>query len=138
MGTWVRHGKVLHHAQTRSRETSEIVHFDGLVHRFRIAEEELERATIRELSLRLELDDGRTLTLHPKLQKTEPTKQQREDFVTELYANDEIEVTFELPSNLKASQVVRSIFTITGYYERYVNLLLSAATSRTDVGGRSE
>ena len=90
------------------------------------------------MSLRLELDDGRTLTLHPKLQKTELTKQQREDFVTELYANDEIEVTFELPSNLKASQVVRSIFTITGYYERYVNLLLSAATSRTDVGGRSE
>ena len=49
------------------------MHFDGLVHRFRIAEEELERATIRELSLQLELDDGRMLTLHPKLQKKELT-----------------------------------------------------------------
>jgi hypothetical protein len=136
--TWVRHGKVLHQAQTRPREASEIVHFDGLVHRFLIAEEELERATIRELSLQLELDDGRMLALHPKLQKKELTTQQIDEFVTELYANDEIEVTFELPSNLNASQVARSIFTVTGYYERYVNLLMSAATSRTDVGGRSE
>ncbi len=66
--TWIRHGKVLHQAQTRVREASETVQFGGLVHRFRIAEEELERATIRQVSLRLELNDGRTLTLQPEPQ----------------------------------------------------------------------
>ena len=130
---WIRYGKVLHQAQTRVREASETVQFDGLVDRFRIAEEELERATIRQASLRLELDDGRTLTLRPEPQPVEQAAQQAADLVTELYANDEIEITFALPADLDAERVVHSWFTVSGYYDRYA-ALLSAAMDKARAG----
>ncbi len=133
--TWIRHGKVLHQAQTRVREASETVQFGGLVHRFRIAEEELERATIRQVSLRLELNDGRTLTLQPEPQSAGQAAQQAADLVAELYANDEIEITFALPADLDAAQVIRSSFTVSGHYDRYAALLVSAAMARVRAGG---
>jgi hypothetical protein len=128
--TWIRRGKVLHQAQTRVRATSETVQFDGLVDRFRIAEEELERATIRQASLRLELDDGRTLTLRPKPQPVEQAAQQAAELVAELYANEEIEITFALPADLDAERVIRSWFTVSGYYDRYAALLMNVATDK--------
>jgi hypothetical protein len=133
--TWIRHGKVLHQAQTRIRDASETVQFNGLVHRFRIAEEELERATIRQVSLRLELTDGRTLTLHPEPQPGGQTAQQAAELVAELYANEEIEITFALPVDLDTAQVIHSSFTVSGYYDRYAGLLVSATTARARVGG---
>jgi hypothetical protein len=135
--TWIRYGKVLHQAQTRVREASETVQFDGLVHRFRIAEEELERATIRQVSLRLELNDGRTLTLRPEAQSAGQAAQQTADVVAQLYANDEIEITFALPADLDDTQVIRSSFTVLGYYERYTELLVSAAMARARASGNS-
>jgi hypothetical protein len=133
--TWIRHGKVLHQAQTHVREASETVQFDGLVHRFRIAEEELERATIRQVSLRLELNDGRTITLQPEPQPAGQAVLPAADLVAELYANDEIEITFALPADLDAAQVIRSSFTVSGYYDRYAALLVSAAVARARAGG---
>jgi hypothetical protein len=133
--TWIRHGKVLHQAQTRVREASETMQFNGLVHRFRIAEEELERATIRQVSLQLELNDGRTLTLQPEPQPAGRAAQQAAALIAELYANDEIEITFVLPTDLDAVQVIRSSFTVAGYYDRYAALLVSAAMARARVGG---
>jgi hypothetical protein len=119
--TWIRHGKVLHLAQTPVRETNETVQFDGLVNRFRIAEEELERATIRKVSLQLELNDGRLLELQPG-----QSAQQTAELVAELYANDEIEITFEVPADLDTAQVVHSSFAVSGYYDRYAALLVNA------------
>lgn len=133
--TWIRHGKVLHQAQTRVREASETVQFDGLVDRFRIAEEELERATIRQVSLRLELNGGRTLTLQREPQPAGQVAQQAADLVAELYANDEIEITFALPADLDAAQVIRSSFTVSGYYDRYAALLVSAVKVRARAVG---
>ncbi|WP_316227167.1 MULTISPECIES: hypothetical protein [unclassified Bradyrhizobium] len=123
--TWLRHGKVLHEAQTRIHEASETVQFDGLVHRFRIVEEELERATIRQLSLRLDLNDGRVLVLQPEPLPVGRTTQPAE-LIAALYANDEIEISFALPSDLDTAQVIHSSFTVTGYYDRYAALLVSA------------
>jgi hypothetical protein len=134
-GTWVRHGKVLHQAQTQVREGSESVQFDGLVHRFRIVEEELERAIIRQASLQLQLSDGHILTLYPQLRSGKHPGQDAAESLTELYANDEIEITFALPVDLDPSHVVQSAFTITGYYDRYATLLLSAAGGRTKLDG---
>jgi hypothetical protein len=134
---WIRHGKVLHQAQTHVREASETVQFDGLVHRFRIAEEELERATIRQVSLRLELNDGRTLTLQLEPEAAGQAARQGVDLVAELYANDEIEITFALPADLDAMQVISSSFTVSGYYERYTELLVSAAMARARASGNS-
>jgi hypothetical protein len=116
--TWFRHGKIIHQAQSRVSEQSEIVTFTGFVHRFRIAEEELERATIGGVTLRLELVDGRVLTLPPT------SVPLAAGAAVELYANDEIEIDFVLPADLKAGDVVRSQLTVTGYYDRYPALLL--------------
>lgn len=132
--TWIRHGKVLHKAQTNVREARETVQFNGLVHRFRIAEEELERATIRQMSLWLELDDGRTLALRPEAQLVGHAAQHAADFVAELYANDEIEIRFTLPEDLDAAKVIRSSFTVSGYYDRYPALLVSTAMGKVHVG----
>jgi hypothetical protein len=128
--TWIRHGKVLHQAQTSMREASETLQFEGLVHRFRIAEEELERATIRQVLLRLDLSDGRALMLRPEPQPAEQDAPQAADHVAELYANDEIEFTFALPADLDAAQVIRSSFTVSGYYDRYSALLASTPMTR--------
>jgi hypothetical protein len=55
---WLRHGKILHQAGTRTDEETETVSFEGFVHRFRIAEEELERATVSGVKLIIEIKNG--------------------------------------------------------------------------------
>jgi hypothetical protein len=133
--TWIRHGKVLHEAQRALREGSETVQFDGLVNRYRIAEEELERATIRHVSLQLELHNGRILTLAP--QELNETAQNVTDVFAEVYANDNIDVTFALPTGIDGTQVKSSSFTVSGYYDRYSELLSTAMVRRRFVTGVS-
>lgn len=116
--TWFRYGKIFHQAQTRANWQSETITFDGFVHRFRLAEEELERATISNVKLTIELSDGTVQTLlpddiHPSAGST-----------VALYANDELELNFTLPGNLKETDVARSRLTLTGYYVRYPALLI--------------
>jgi hypothetical protein len=118
--TWVRYGKIIHQAQTPLRRATETISFRGLLLRFLIVEEELERATIAGVELHLDLTDGRTLTLLPdgSPQKTNNAG------VIELYANEEIEIVFSLPPDLKPDDVVRSRLSVTGHYERYPALLI--------------
>ena len=122
--TWIRHGKIIHQAQSRVSEQSETVAFEGFVNRFRIAEEELERATIDGMVLKLEFADGDTLSLLP----ARATLGVGEGI--ELFANEEIEIDFALPPDRRASDVVRSQLIVTGYYDRYAALLLSRLESR--------
>jgi hypothetical protein len=89
--------------------------------RFRIAEEELERATIGGLTLSLELTGGRSLALLPDAAALRRADNRN---AVELYANEEIEVSFSLPPHVEPGEVVRSRFTVTGYYDRYPALLL--------------
>ncbi len=121
--TWIRHGKVIHAAQTRARAASETIAFAGLVRRFRLAEEELERATISHVRLQLQLVNGRTLSLLPH----ETGALDRP--LALLHANDAVEIAFAPPAGIKPEEVVRSLFTVTGYYDRY-SALLVAATGR--------
>jgi hypothetical protein len=102
-----------------------------------VAEEELERATIRQVSLRLELNDGRTLTLQLQLEPQPAGRAAQQAAVAEPYANDEIEIRFALPADLEATQVIRSSLTVSGYYDRYAALLVSAAMARARAGGNS-
>jgi hypothetical protein len=117
-GLWFRHGKVLHEAGSGTNEQAESVTFDGFVHRFRIAEEEIERATISGVKLIVEFKNGNSLTLLPESGALAAAK------TIALYANDEIDINFALPEDLKDSDVARSRLTITGYYDRYPALLL--------------
>lgn len=119
--TWLRHGKVIYKAQSRARIDSETISFNGLIRRFRLAEEELERATITKVHLRLDLVDGRTLVLLP-----EGPSATSDEPLAVLYANDEAEIDFALPVGLQPEQVARSSLTLTGYYDRYAALLVSA------------
>ena len=116
--TWVRRGKIIHQARTWSNRSSETISFDGFVGRFRIAEEELERATISDVRLTVELADGGSLTLAPDVGPPSADKS------VELYANDEVEFNFALPENLRESDVTRSRLTVSGYYDRYPALIL--------------
>lgn len=115
---WFRHGKILHQADSPTNEQTESVAFDGFVHRFRIAEEELERATISGVRLTIELTNGNILTLPPE--SVSPTAGK----TIALYANDEIDINFVLPENVKDSDVVLSRLTVSGYYDRYPTLIL--------------
>ncbi|MEY9234054.1 hypothetical protein ABIF68_002501 [Bradyrhizobium japonicum] len=117
--TWARHGRIIHQAESRSNEQSETITFDGLVHRFRIAEEELERATITNLRLEIQLSDGSMLSLLPD----GPFADHRR--AIELHANDEAEINFRLPEGVTYDRVLSSRLTITGYYDRYSALLIS-------------
>jgi hypothetical protein len=117
--TWFRHGKIIHQALTRANRQSEAITFDGFTNRFRIAEEELEHATISDVKLTIELTDGNTLILQPDDMLLTAEKS------IELYANDEVEFNFTLPANLLESDVVHSRLNVTGYYDRYPMLFLS-------------
>ena len=119
--TWIRHGKVIHRADTRDHQMSETVEFDGLADRFRIAEEELERATLDAVDLELELASGLRLKLLPENKVLHTI----DGDGLELFANEEVEIAFPLPVDLKPDEVIRSRLTITGYYDRYPSLLLS-------------
>jgi hypothetical protein len=116
---WIRHGKVIHQADTRDHQMSETVEFDGLVHRFRIVEEELERATLDAVNLELELASGFKITLLPENKMLHVI----DGDALELLANEEVEIVFPLPGDLNHDEVVRSRLTITGYYDRYPTLL---------------
>jgi hypothetical protein len=120
-GDWIRFGKVIHKAQGRDQMLSETIEFSGLAYRFRIVEEELERAVIDAIHLQVHLADGRTLKLIP----TQPQLRSVDGSVVELFAMDDISIAFALPDDLLPSQVVRSAVTITGYYDRYPAMLVS-------------
>jgi hypothetical protein len=126
---WIRHGKVLHQAQRSLREGSETVQFNGLVDRFRIAEEELEQATIRSVALQLELHDGRMVTLAPQEGERHTLRNITQAFA-ELSANDDVDITFALPATIDRTQVKTSSFTVSGYYARYSELLSRAMARR--------
>jgi len=116
---WIRHGKIIHQARSRTARMSESIEFAGLITRFRVVEEELERATIDQMILRLQLKDGNTLVLRP-----EPASlREIDDHSVELYANDELEIDFPLPPGLASEEVVRTILTVAGHYDRYPALL---------------
>ena len=117
---WLRHGKIIHSAESMGNKTSETTSFKGFVGNFKIAEEEIEVATIDAVTLELDLHDGLKRLLvsdHRALVKID-------DLFVELFANDEIIVNFSLPQDLKPADVTKSNLTITGYYDRYPSLLV--------------
>lgn len=125
---WVKHGKVLHKAQGKAKQQTEIVRFEGFVPKFVLSEEELEVARIRDVRVSIELDDG---TVHwPEL-----TVAGREDRSAigpfELYADEEIELALALPSGVAPARVRETRFAVTGYYDRYSALLVAAARGAT-------
>jgi hypothetical protein len=112
---WVDHQKVLHHANTAERETTDVLKFDGLRTRFKIIEKESELAWIDWAALEIELASGERRMIASKL----PKLATRDFSYLNLSFGDEVELGFALPAGIEQRNVVRSALHVTGYYERY-------------------
>ena len=111
---WVNHGKVIHTAEGAGREATERVAFDGLVTRFRLAEDEPEEAYIRDVSLEVFLADGTTMQFAPT---TRGFARERHGYY-HIRAFSHREFSFAVPEEKKRA-VVRSTLSVTGYYDRH-------------------
>jgi hypothetical protein len=123
---WVNHGKVLHKGQGKPHEYSETKTFEGFRARFRLEEREPEIAYIDHAELVVALKNGETLALKPDQAKLAA----RDGNYLELMWGDGAELVFALPQGVAEEDVAESRLTLTGYYERYSNLLASANFSR--------
>lgn len=123
---WMRHGKILHKAQTQAMSGSETIAFDGFVSRFKVSEEELERFHLDAALLTIELRDGSVRDLTPSVASLAAWNGKP----TDIYANSAVEIRFVLPKGIEPQHVARSRLTVNGYYDRYSTLLLSRLISK--------
>jgi hypothetical protein len=129
---WERWGKIVHGAQSRSKQETQTIVFDGWVNRFRLAEEELEVAHLDETRVVIVLTDGSSRKLAPN----NPLLANRDGRYVELNADDELILDFSLPAGIAVADVRDTRFIVTGYYERYSALLVEQF-SRTPQSSRN-
>jgi len=118
---WVRHGKVIHAANSKDKEGTDTIAFPGFRSKFRLAEEEPEVSYINQVKLEVELKDGTGMTLRPDF---EAMSAQDQRYAT-IKAGDRIEFSFALPPTVSAADVKQSTLAVTGYYRRYSDLLMA-------------
>ena len=130
---WVNQGKVLDAGKGKTSEYSETKAFTGFRARFRIEEREPEIAHSDHAELVALLKNGSTLTLKSNNKKLAA----RDGDYLELMWGEGIGLAFSLPEGVAEEDVAESRFTLTGYYERYSNLLASTpkASSVVEEGG---
>ncbi len=119
-GSWIALGKVLHQAQGADNEMTEVIRLPYLRTHFRLTEEEPEVSYIKNAVLRLTLKNERRIDV--------PSRQ-ASSRVIPAYAS--IDMDFDLPSGVAADEVVASELVLTGYYERYNQMLPQVGASRT-------
>ena len=112
---WIDHGKVLHRARTRSRASTQVISFAGIVSRFRLEEREPETAYFDQAELVLVLKDRSTIRLKPEAKALSDTDQ---DYVA-LNWGEALDLTFALPPTSAADDVVETRLLLSGYYDRY-------------------
>jgi len=118
---WVRHGKVIHDANSKDKEMTETETFSGFRSKFRLAEDELEVSYIDHVKLEVELSDGTGMTLKPNF----AAMSAQDGRYATIKAGARIEFNFTLPPTMKAGDVKQSTLAITGYYRRYSDLLMA-------------
>ncbi len=116
---WRNDGKVIDKAVGAARQMSEIRRFPGLATRFRLAEVEAEHARIDQVSLTLRLKSGKVLVL----ESAESVMRYVDGRYVELAMGDAVEFRFRLPAGLPRKQVVESMLSVNGYYDRYTDIL---------------
>ena len=121
-GRWRGYGKVIHTADSKAKKTTQLVKLDGFASRFRLTEHELELSYIDRVQLVLDLHDGRKINLSPQqeiMSRTDSNTQK-------IYAGQTVEFDFALPDKLTPKNVKNSSLAITGYYQRYGSMIMSA------------
>lgn len=117
--TWTSHGKVLEAARNPQRKQTEVIQVAPSSLRFMLREEEPEVAYIDAVELRVSLRSGRRLILKPK----QTTLAARDGRYLQIRAYRSEVIDFELPSEERIEDVVRSEFAVTGYYRRYSTIM---------------
>jgi hypothetical protein len=120
-GQWIEHGKVLHRALGRAREDQESITFPGFRARYRLEEREAEVAFIDHAELVITLANGTSKSLAP----SEPDLARRDGQHLTLFWGESSTFVFDLPEEVAEIDVVESRLTLSGYYERYGDLLAS-------------
>jgi hypothetical protein len=122
---WITHGKVLHKGQGKSRAYTETVTFPSLRSRFRIEEREPELAHLQGATLVVELHDGTTQAFLP----IRAAANAPDDGDIILMWGEAVDLSFAIPDTLNAADVRQTRLQVTGYYERYTDLLGAQARS---------
>ena len=118
-GGWRNTGKIIDKAMGADRQLSETRSFAGAVTRFRLVEHEAELARIDRVALAVRLASGRVVDVPT----TEPPLRQADGRYVDLAMGDSIEFRFTLPRSLRRERIVESQLTVTGYYDRYSDVL---------------
>ena len=118
---WVRHGKIIHAANSKDKEATEKITFSGFHSKFRLAEEELEVSYIDSVRLEVRLRDGTGISLRPSVALT---SSQDGRYAT-IRAGQTIEFSFELPPTINAAAVNQSTLAVTGYYQPYSSMMMA-------------
>ncbi len=126
LNDYINTGKMLDKAKGAGLEQSDQRRFDGFKSRFRIHEREPELAHIDQASLMIELKSGKTQILKPDVEDLATLDQKR----LKLGYGEYVDLRFVLPAGIKKEQVAHSTITLTGYYERYGELLNMSKLTR--------
>jgi hypothetical protein len=116
---WVTYGKVLHNGQGEANAYTETVTFPTLRRHFRIEEREPEIAYVQSVRLIVDMRDGTTQTFSPA--QTPAAASGAAEI--RLMWGEAADISFAIADTLKAEDVVQTRLQVTGYYERYSNLL---------------
>jgi hypothetical protein len=122
LAAWVRYGKVIHQANTKTKQTTQIISFPGFTSRFRLSEEEPEFSYIDQAKLSVQLVNGTKIDLHAD----NSSLTQVDGNYLEIRPYKSIEFGYRLPSNVNREDVTGSTLAITGYYRPYSGVAISA------------
>ena len=110
---WTEYGKILHEATSKSSEREHVLRISAFRSRFLLAEREPEIAYIDQAELSIELKDGRSLVISASDQRLAL----RDGQYLVLRQGQTAEFRFDLPKDVKESDITQSTLTVFGYYE---------------------
>ena len=113
---WIDHGKILHKGQGHANSYSETRTFLALRTHFRIEEHEPEVAHLQRPALTVEFRDGSSQTFAPLRPADNAAGMV-------LMWGEAIDFAFAVPDTVKADDIVETRLEVTGYYDRYSQLL---------------
>jgi hypothetical protein len=116
---WIDHRKILHDARGQNREAIDIAEFQGFRSRFRIEEREPELAHLNKVELVVLLRNGSRL----QLQANHLALKSQDRHYFHAYWGDAIDIEFKLPEGITKDYVASSTLIVTGFYQRYSELL---------------
>jgi hypothetical protein len=111
--TWVDKGKVIHTANSEASEAVSVVSVPNDATRFRLSEEEPETSYIRDITLRLALQDGRTVEIAPDLGMSKVPDAP----LHKIYPYSAVDFVFDVPKIYRDIGLKKAEVTIRGYYE---------------------